>query len=281
MADPETMQTRPPLETTSTRQGRNVPIGAYVVEQVEYVAASTSVSVERDLYIADTTSGSVTMTLPALATVPVGKRFGFYKPVAANTLTIDGYSSETIEGSANVAVTSQYAMVEVIKVQTATSTYAWSVRKGDVAAGGALSAGSVSATELASNAVTNVKMADNSVDSAEIVAGAVDPVHYATTGGRIVAADGAVTLGATDQSILLAGKTAGAVAATMTATHNGHRIRLTLFAASGGGSYTLAASTADATSGTVTLNAAGEGVDLVRIGGVWYVERLIGGSTFA
>ena len=281
MADPETMQSRPPLETTTSRQARNVPIGAYVVDQVEYVTANTAVSVERDLYIVNTGSGSITMTLPALSTVALGKTFSFYKPSASNTLTVDGYSSETIEGSANVAVTAQYAMVEVCKVQTGAASFAWALRKGDVAAGGALSAGSVTATELASNAVTNVKMADNSVDSAEIVSGAVDPVHLATTGGRLIAADGALTLAATDQSVLLAGKTAGAEAATMTATHNGHRIRITLFAASGGGSYTLAASTADATSGTVTLNAAGEGVDLVRIGGTWYVERLIGGATFA
>jgi hypothetical protein len=139
----------------------------------------------------------------------------------------------------------------------------------------------VTTGKLAADAVTGAKLADVAVDSEHIASGAVDPVHLATTRARIVAADGTITLAATDRNILLAGKTAGAVAATMTATHNGHQVSLTLLAASGGGSYTLAASTSDATSGTVTLNAAGEGVDLVRIAATWYVERLVGGATFA
>jgi hypothetical protein len=151
----------------------------------------------------------------------------------------------------------------------------------DAVTGAEIADDAIDSEHYAAGSIDNEHLADDAVDSGEIADGAVDPGHLATTGARIVAADGAVTLGATDQSVLLAGKTAGAVAATMTATHNGHRVRVTLFAASGGGSYTLASSTADATSGTVTLNAAGEGVDLARIGGVWYVERLIGGATFA
>ena len=42
--------------------------------------------------------------------------------------------------------------------------------------------GTVDASKLATDAVTNVKMANNSVDSAELVAGSVDLAHLSATG---------------------------------------------------------------------------------------------------
>lgn len=56
---------------------------------------------------ADTTAGSVTLTLPPAASV-TGYRAEVKKIAAANTLTVEGNGSETIDGSANLAWTTQY-----------------------------------------------------------------------------------------------------------------------------------------------------------------------------
>ncbi len=98
-------------------------------------------------------------------------------------------------------------------------------------------------------------------------------------GARTVAADGALTLAAGDRLIALLSSTTGTKAATMTATHAGHHVKVVLQARAGG-SYTLACTYAGA-AGTVTLDAAGEGVELMRIGTTWYALELTGSSTFA
>lgn len=140
------------------------------------------------------------------------------------------------------------------------------VRSGDIADG------AVGTSEIAADAVTVAKIAD----------GAVTPVKLATSGARIVTANGALTLAATDRVVGLANSSDTATkAATMTATHDGHQVQVQLFARSSTGSYTIACSTLAGTSGTVTLDAAGEGVDLVRISGTWYYLRLIGTASFA
>lgn len=101
-----------------------------------------------------------------------------------------------------------------------------------------------------------------------------------TPGYRAVAQDGALTLATTDYTIHL-DSTTGTKAATMTTTGmgTGQRMRVLLDVATGG-AYTLAANRAGA-SGTVTLNASGEGVDLVFDGTSWIAEALLGGATFA
>lgn len=76
---------------------------------IKSVSASATVDLTypRTLYKVDTTSGSVTMTLPPARTA-VGMRVEFKKMAAANTLTVDAYGSETIDGSATLAWTTQY-----------------------------------------------------------------------------------------------------------------------------------------------------------------------------
>lgn len=58
------------------------------------------------LVLVDTTAGSVTLTLPAPATVP-GYRIDVKKLVAANTITLA--SAANIDGAATFAFTTQYA----------------------------------------------------------------------------------------------------------------------------------------------------------------------------
>lgn len=97
-------------------------------------------------------------------------------------------------------------------------------------------------------------------------------------GWRSLSANAALTLAERDRNIEL-NKTSGATAATMTATYAGHVVRvvITTFSA---GSYTLAC-TRGSTSGTVTLDALGEGALLVYSGSAWKLLELIGGATFA
>lgn len=54
-----------------------------------------------------TSGGNVTLTLPACQTVP-GFRLEVKKMTAANTLTVDGAASETIDGATTLAWTTQY-----------------------------------------------------------------------------------------------------------------------------------------------------------------------------
>lgn len=125
----------------------------------------------------------------------------------------------------------------------------------------------------ADNVIAQAHMADNSVGTAEIIAANVTPVKLAS-GYRALAADAALTLAATDRTVALA-ITTGTTVATMTATHAGHRIHVVALSRSGG-AYTLAASSL-----TVTLDAAREGVDLVYSGSAWEIVALTGGATAA
>ncbi len=59
-------------------------------------------------YTCDTTGGSITMTLPAVAS-STGLHYMIKKTVAANSLIVDGNASETIDGATTLTATAQYA----------------------------------------------------------------------------------------------------------------------------------------------------------------------------
>lgn len=65
------------------------------------------------LVLVDTSGGNVTLTLPASRTVP-GFRVEVKKLTAPNTLTLDGDSSETIDGAATLAWSTQSQSYAVI-----------------------------------------------------------------------------------------------------------------------------------------------------------------------
>jgi hypothetical protein len=93
----------------------------------------------------------------------------------------------------------------------------------------------------------------------------------------VVAADGALTLGATDRLIEITGTAGGTIAATMTATHAGHCVRVRMRAGDGTHHYTLAAKY-NGSAGTVLMNAANELVDLYYDGSAWNVAFLSGAT---
>lgn len=150
--------------------------------------------------------------------------------------------------------------------------------KGDVAFEGAVDLSEATVT-MPTAALTDEDNVDWAGDHS--FAGAVDlsdaTVTYAE-GFRVLAADAACTIAAGDKSIEL-NLTTGVTAVTMTGTHAGHRVRIYAGVRSGG-SATIAC-TRGATSGTVTIDAVGEGADLVYTGSVWKLEQLLGTAAFA
>lgn len=128
--------------------------------------------------------------------------------------------------------------------------------------------------DLGSAQVSVTELADDSVDSAEIVDGAVDPVHLAG-GVRTVANDGTPAIAATDR-VLEFQKTANTTTAiTMTATHAGHQVILKMLVGDADSVYTAAVE-----GGTITFNAAEEAA-LVYYDGTQWRHAWLTGATFA
>lgn len=120
-------------------------------------------------------------------------------------------------------------------------------------------------------------IAANSVDSSELASGSVDPVHMATTRYRSVASDGAVAIVDTDEMIHLVGSASGTKTITTSSSTQGQRLKFCL-AARSGGQYDLAAEYPEGTSGTLTMDAAGESPEVVWDTDHWVVMDLGGGS---
>lgn len=81
-------------------------------------SANYTVTASDRLISVDSTSGSVTLTLPAAASVNPYTVFSAIKTVAANTLTIDPNGSETINGASTLALTARWARVDFYSTGT-------------------------------------------------------------------------------------------------------------------------------------------------------------------
>lgn len=71
------------------------------------VAAATTLTANDDIVLVDTTSGSVTVTLPD-ARQHANHVFHVKKMIAANTCTVSRSGSDTIDGATTSAWTTQY-----------------------------------------------------------------------------------------------------------------------------------------------------------------------------
>lgn len=71
-------------------------------------ASFTASKTESTFYVCDTTSGSITVTLPSAAT-STDVIFGVKKTVAGNSLIVDGASAELIDGAATLTATAAQA----------------------------------------------------------------------------------------------------------------------------------------------------------------------------
>ena len=97
---------------------------------------------------------------------------------------------------------------------------------------------------------------------------------------RLEAADAAVSVDDTDGVILLRSSDASAKSITMGGAFEGHRLTLALQSYASTGSYTVACTRAGSAV-TVTLDAVGEGCELVHDGTNWELVALTGGATAA
>ena len=80
----------------------------------ESIATSTNLDSSHYLVRADTSGGSITLTLPAIASND-GRQYKIFKSSAANNLSIDPNGSENIDGnSTTLVLTSQYDHISLI-----------------------------------------------------------------------------------------------------------------------------------------------------------------------
>lgn len=88
------------------------------LQSVTKTSAYTITTADRLTYV-DTTSGNVTVTLPAAATVTANTVYSVEKTAAGNTVTVEGDGAETIDGSANASLTSLYSRLDLISTGSA------------------------------------------------------------------------------------------------------------------------------------------------------------------
>lgn len=104
------------LDMLNTRLARNfdlVDTSTRVQTLPANATATLSLTWPDTLVLVDSTSGSVTLTLPPAATVP-GFRLQVKKTVAANTVTLDAHSTETIDGATTLAWTTQWQSYTIV-----------------------------------------------------------------------------------------------------------------------------------------------------------------------
>jgi len=99
--------TADPAGTTKKVKVKNARGNFFASKSSNYTATTT----DRNIFV-DTSSGNVTITLPAAASSS-GHILRIKKTVAANLLYIDGNASETIDGETQVEIANQYDCIEI------------------------------------------------------------------------------------------------------------------------------------------------------------------------
>jgi hypothetical protein len=102
--------------TLTVASGASVTIAAGVQLRATTTAVAASANATAGYSSVDTTAGSVTLTLPTLASTTDGTEYIFEKAAAGNSMIIDGNGAETIEGAANVTRTDIYSVVHIRKM---------------------------------------------------------------------------------------------------------------------------------------------------------------------
>lgn len=104
-----------------------VRTGAAVQKKVADITSNTTLSAAHHHVFVDATSGNLTITLPALSaavTSGSGREYIIHRvDGTANTVTVDGNGSETINGLASIDINTQYSVLRVIARSTGTGWY--------------------------------------------------------------------------------------------------------------------------------------------------------------
>jgi len=80
---------------------------------IQTVTANTTATLTDGIFLVDTSSGAITITLPAASTA-TNKRYSFKLIDATNTFTIDGNASETIDGATTKVLSTLYDSLTII-----------------------------------------------------------------------------------------------------------------------------------------------------------------------
>ena len=113
-----TVQYVPPIQSPDFARRAGNAINALLQRKrlIDTTTASLTIDgkeAERDIILANATSGAITITLPP-ADPYKGVAFTIKKTDATNNVTIDGDGSETINGAATYVLTTQHEVVTVV-----------------------------------------------------------------------------------------------------------------------------------------------------------------------
>lgn len=96
-------------------EGLQMQLTNPVLQSVTKTAATYTVTTSDKLVYGDTTSNTITLTLPALAGVTADTVYSFQKTATANSLVLDGSGAETVNGTATHTLTALNARVDIVK----------------------------------------------------------------------------------------------------------------------------------------------------------------------
>ena len=177
-----------PLGQT-VQQHNNAPLAAIKADQARTLTASATQDLQYQRHLADTSGGSITITLKPIADWPTFVTFHFQKISASNTMTIDGHGSETIEGSATIAVTGNHTVISIYSDGATLRRYTEGATASGVA-GALLAANNLSDLTLAATAQTNLggTTVGKAVFTAANAAAAQTAIGATVTGAALITA---------------------------------------------------------------------------------------------
>lgn len=201
----------------------------------------------------DTTSGSVSCTLPQISSVVLPYNVGFKKTLAANTVTITRSGTDTIDGATSKTLETANAACQMIAdIDKAPDD--WS---------------SLDLGTIADGAVTTLKIADSNVTRAKLATGAVARSNY-------VSATGTYAVASTDDTVVCSGASFTATLPTA-ASLSGKKITIIHNGTSLSQVYTLATTSAQTiggiASGAYALYTSGEMIEVTSDGTNWIISN--------
>ena len=100
------------LQTDGTYKSMKVTVANLTKKRQISVSTNHTISADEDTIIVDSTSGSITVTLPTAAGI-AGVRKTIKKIVSANSVIVACNGAETIDGVSTNTLTSQWTKVQV------------------------------------------------------------------------------------------------------------------------------------------------------------------------
>ncbi len=154
----------------AVQQHNGEPLAAIKADQARTLTASDTQHLEFQRHLADTSSGSITITLKPAADWPKFVPFHFQKVSASNSMIIDGDGSETVDGSATIAVTGNGTVISLYSDGTTIRRYIEGGAGGGVAGAALVDLSNVSTQQLGigdSSSSPNVTLSKSGTGTAD------------------------------------------------------------------------------------------------------------------